>query len=75
VRFRVFLPQGRERAAEMILAVVTRDPLPLDFPPAADSRELPVLDYQASAELLNRWLVAIPLDRRAEATWQYVIHR
>jgi hypothetical protein len=76
VRFRAFLPEGRERAAEMILAVITRDPLPLDFPAAPDvAGELPVLDYQASAELLNGWLVAIPLDRRAEATWQYVIHR
>jgi hypothetical protein len=75
VRLRVFLPEGRERAAEMILAVITRDPLPLDFPSPEGSRELPVLDYQASAELLNRWLVSIPLDRRAEATWQYVIHR
>jgi len=76
VRFRAFLPEGRERAAEMILAVVTRDPLPLDFPTlAAGPGELPVLDYQSSAELLNRWLVEIPLDRRAEATWQYVIHQ
>lgn len=75
VRLRVFLPEGRDRAAEMVLAVVTRDPLPLDFPAPGDSRELPVLDYQSSAELLNRWLVGIPLDRRTEATWQYVVHR
>jgi hypothetical protein len=76
VRFRAYLPEGRERAAEMILAVVTRDPVPLDFPVAtAAAGELPSLDYQGTLDLLNRWLVELPLDRRAEVTWQYEIHR
>jgi len=63
---RAQLPEGRERERERLLAVATLDPV--TFP----------LDVGAGDEgftAFNRWLLRIPVARRAEALWEYEIAR
>jgi hypothetical protein len=62
------LPAGRERERERLLAVATLDPV--SFP--ADS---PKGTEEAALTALNRWLLRIPVARRAEAVWDYEITR
>jgi hypothetical protein len=74
-QIRARVPEGRERERERILAVATLDPVTF------------ALDEQASGELssddpvgkgftaLNRWLLRIPIARRAETLWDYEITR
>ena len=69
---RAHLPAGGERARERLLAVATLDPVVF------------TLDVEAGGELssegaaftaLNRWLLRVPVARRAEAVWEYEIAR
>jgi hypothetical protein len=75
LQIRAQLPEGGERERERILAVATLDPVTF------------ALDAEAGDELasgdpagkdftaLNRWLLRIPLARRAETLWDYEITR
>jgi len=57
-RLRARLPDGRERERQRLLAVATLDPVTF----AADS-------FTA----LNRWLLRIPVARRAVSLWEYEV--
>ena len=64
-RIRARLPAGRERERERVLAVATLDPVTF------------TLDAEGSDGFtaLNRWLLRIPIARRAEAFGEYEIGR
>ena len=61
-RVRVRLADGHGREREQILAVATLDPVTFTLDAGEDS-------FTA----LNRWLLRIPISRRAEALWDYEI--
>lgn len=64
-RIRAVLPPGRSRDHEQILAVATLDPVPLILEETEGLQE--------AVTSLNRWLLGIPLARRAEALWSFEI--
>jgi hypothetical protein len=71
---RAQLSPGRDREHERLLVVATLDAVPfvLDGSPAGElSRD----DPRGSLTALNRWLLRIPVARRAEALWEYQIVR
>ncbi|HET9300290.1 MAG TPA: DUF4384 domain-containing protein [Candidatus Polarisedimenticolaceae bacterium] len=61
---RARLSQGQEREREGLLAVATLDPVPLTLPSG-----------EGGFIALNRWLLRIPIARRAQALWEYEISR
>ena len=72
---RAKLGDGQERARERILAVATLDPLTFTLDTGITG-ELSVEDRAANGfTALNRWLLRIPVARRAEALWDYEIAR
>jgi hypothetical protein len=74
LEYRADLAAGKRRDREMLLAIATLDPTPFRFASMpGDDPPLPVGDLETVLTALNRWLVGIPLDRRAEATWIYEI--
>lgn len=70
---RARLPDGRERERERLLAVATLDPVTfaLDAPSGGELSAAAGETFSA----LNRWLLRIPVARRAEALWEYEIAR
>ena len=74
-RIRARLPAGREQERERILAVATLDPVTFML----DAETGDELSRSAAAgsrfTALNRWLLRIPVARRAEAFWEYEIGR
>ena len=71
-RIRASLPDGIETVRERILAVATLDPATF----ALDTEAGGELSGDAAARsftALNRWLLRIPVARRAEALWDYEI--
>lgn len=74
-QIRARLPEGRERERERILAVATLDPATFTLDAEA-SDELSSEDPAAKGfTALNRWLLRIPIARRAETLWDYEITR
>jgi hypothetical protein len=72
---RARLPEGRERERERLLAVATLDPVTFTLDAGADD-ELSTGDPAGNRfTALNRWLLRIPVARRAEALWAYEITR
>ena len=69
---RAHLPAGGERARERLLAVATLDPVvfTLDVGPGGE-----LSSEGAAFTALNRWLLRVPVARRAEAIWEYEIAR
>ncbi|MFQ5670602.1 MAG: DUF4384 domain-containing protein [Acidobacteriota bacterium] len=70
---RMVLPEGKSRDAGLLLALATRDPLPLPFGTTGVSGRTRTRPLQPSLVALNRWLVGIPAARRAQAVWAYRI--
>jgi hypothetical protein len=74
-QIRARVPEGRERERERILAVATLDPVTF----ALDEQESGELSSDDAAgkgfTALNRWLLRIPVARRAETLWDYEITR
>jgi len=73
-QIRARLPEGRERERERLLAVATLDPVTFTLDAAAGD-ELSGDAGATSFTALNRWLLRIPVARRAEAFWEYEITR
>jgi hypothetical protein len=72
---RARLPAGREIEHERLLAVATLDPIAFDLA-RTEGEELSRDSTQTSSlTALNRWLLTIPVARRAEALWEYEIRR
>ena len=65
LRFRVGLPPGIDRRTEVLAAVATSEPVPW---PRADGAPVSLTEF-------NRWLVAIPADRRAVAQQTVMVER
>ena len=63
---RARLPGGRERERERLLAVATLDPVTFSLDAGSGDD---------SFTALNRWLLRIPVARRAESLWEYEIAR
>ncbi len=72
---RARLAEGRELEHERLLAVATLDPIVFDLD-RTEGNEL-AADGSAGTSLtaLNRWLLQIPVARRAESLWEYEIRR
>jgi hypothetical protein len=74
VQVRARLVDGREHQYEQVLVVATLDRVA--YPPSAGEDELvPATDREPDLTALNRWLLQIPVDRRAEALWDYEVVR
>jgi len=73
-QIRARLPEGRERERERLLAVATLDPVTFTLDAGAGD-ELSGDAGETSFTALNRWLLRIPVARRAEAFWEYEITR
>lgn len=75
IRYRVFLPPGRDSATETIWVVATRTDreFGLELPRHGDYNHLPT--RQAAVTQLARWLVQIPRDERAQAQMAYRVRR
>lgn len=71
-QIRVRLPEGRERERERLLAVATLDLVVFTLDGEAGDELSP---EGAAFTALNRWLLRIPVARRAEAVWEYEIAR
>jgi len=71
---RALLPDGRERERERLLAVATLDPVSFSLEASAGD-ELSTADAGDALTALNRWLLRIPVARRAEVLWDYEITR
>jgi len=69
------LSPGRERERERLIAVATLDPVPFEVPRAHAEALEPGEAHEALLTALNRWLVRIPGDRRAEALVEYEVVR
>ena len=71
---RAKLSRGREREQEGLLAVATLDPVTFMLSEGRDE-----LSGEGAAggsfTALNRWLLRIPVARRAQALWEYEITR
>ena len=75
-RLKARLPDGAGRSEELITVVATKANIP--FSGHVGRSETVVggflqLKYEARAEALARWLVEIPLDQRAEASFAFWI--
>jgi len=72
---RARLAEGRDLEHERLLAVATLDPIAFDLD-RTDGNEL-AAEGSAGTSLtaLNRWLLRIPVARRAESLWEYEIRR
>jgi hypothetical protein len=71
---RAGLSDGRDREYEQVLVVATLDPVPFRVEALAEEM-VPEVDREAGLTALNRWLLQIPVDRRAEALWDYEVVR
>ena len=73
IHYRVVLPAGKRRATEMIKVVATRESFAFGqgLPKVSIYNQVPT--RQAALVELQRWLVQIPLDQRAEAQLLYEI--
>jgi hypothetical protein len=71
---RARLNDGRAREYEQVLVIATLDPVPFHFE-ASDDEMVPETDRDAGLTALNRWLLQIPVNRRAEALWDYEVVR
>jgi hypothetical protein len=70
-RFEARLEEGDQGGAEQLLAVATLDPVPFRLPDG-DTVEL-AGDGDPTLAALNRWLLQIPVERRAEAIRQFKV--
>jgi hypothetical protein len=68
---RVAIDDPRDGGREQILAIATLDPVPFRLPEAASGESVLASDGDPSLAALNRWLLQIPVERRAEALWDY----
>jgi hypothetical protein len=68
------LSDGREREHEQVLVVATLDAVPFRVESVADEM-VPESDRESGLTALNRWLLQIPVARRAEALWDYEVAR
>jgi hypothetical protein len=64
---------GPPAVQEQILAVATLDEVPFDLGQEHGEELVPVAELEPAVTSLNRWLLRIPLDRRAEALWSYEV--
>lgn len=74
-RIRARIPEGRERDRERILAVATLDSVTFTLDIEAGNELSTDAAAEKSFTALNRWLMRIPVARRAEALWEYEIGR
>jgi hypothetical protein len=58
---------------EQLLVVATLDEVPFALPDSTEDELVPVSDRESALTALNRWLVQIPANRRAEALWSYEV--
>jgi hypothetical protein len=73
-RILAHLGRGRRREHEQILAVATLDSVPLVLEREVEpGRAKPAGEMERTVTALNRWLLAIPVERRAEVLWSYEI--
>lgn len=84
--FRMVLPEGRLENTESVIVIATKDNVPFfpgevkgshpDMMITGGKSALEILPtYQAALEEINRWLVGIPLERRAFDIQQYKIRK
>ena len=75
ITYRVRLPEGMERATELIKVIATKRPCSLGagWEKAGGFNYVPT--PRAALEALCRWLVGIPLDQRTEAQATYLVTR
>jgi len=84
--FRMILPEGRLENTESVIVIATRDNIPFfpgevkgsrpDMMVTGGKAALEILPtYQSALEEINRWLVGIPLKRRAFDIQQYKIRK
>jgi hypothetical protein len=71
---RARLSDGRQRDHEQVLVVATLDPVPYRVGAPGDEI-VPESDREPGLTALNRWLLQIPVDRRAESLWDYEVAR
>jgi hypothetical protein len=71
---RAKLSRGREREQEGLLAVATLDPVTFMLSEGRDELSAEGA-ARGSFTALNRWLLRIPVARRAQALWEYEITR
>jgi len=58
---------------ELLLVVATLDEVPFASPESTEGELVPASDRESALTALNRWLVQIPANRRAEALWSYEV--
>jgi hypothetical protein len=68
------LGSGSERERQQVLAIATLDPVGFDLG-ASEGDELSGEGRTDGLTALNRWLLQIPVVRRAEALWDFEIAR
>lgn len=71
---RARLSEGRDRDREQVLVVATLDAVPYRVEALGDEM-VPDSDREPGLTALNRWLLQIPVARRAEALWEYEVAR
>jgi len=71
---RARLDDDRDREYEQVLVIATLDPVPFHVE-APDDEMVPETDRNAGLTALNRWMLRIPVSRRAEALWDYEVVR
>lgn len=71
---RARLNDGHTGEHEQVLVIATLDPVPFHVEDPGDEM-VPEGDRDVRLTALNRWLLQIPVDRRAEALWDYEVVR
>lgn len=71
LRFRVQVPNGKEEVTNRLVVVATKSEASFRPVPDYELDGTTVSTARASIDAFNRWLVSIPLDRRAMATAAY----
>jgi hypothetical protein len=68
---RAALDGDRDGTSEQLLVIATLDPVPFRLPDAVDGESELAAEGDPTLAALNRWLLQIPVHRRAEAMWDY----
>jgi hypothetical protein len=69
----VQLSPDRRREREQLLVVATLDPVPFVMRENVGAEVVPEIERDLTLTLLNQWLVRIPVERRAEALWDFEV--
>jgi len=70
---RARFPGAAVPGRELLLVVATLDEVPFASPESTKGELVPASDSESALTALNRWLVQIPANRRAEALWSYEV--